>query len=196
MGIVGACRRTARERYARPAFIACLDPPRQRVRARVLPAVVHIDQAPSTAPATSLLRYGGTCGRAGFSPRGPRVSMIPRAHHRLGGEQNAEVERMAGFHDRLRDLRESTSPRRLCQVLNQARAQRSGQPSAASRCLLRRVLGTSNLRIGEPAHQSGRLPQGPASSEASAFTAEPRTLTFRGADPSACFGSRSTASRV
>ena len=65
MGVVGLVAGRLAERYARPAFIACLDPGESKGSARSVPGV-HIVHALDGA-AHALLRYGGHAAAAGFS---------------------------------------------------------------------------------------------------------------------------------
>ena len=83
MGIVGLVAGRLAERYARPTFIACLDPDEAKGSARSAGGV-HIVKALDGA-ATSLLRYGGHAAAAGFSLDACALRRVPRAHHGLGG---------------------------------------------------------------------------------------------------------------
>ena len=65
MGIVGLVAGRLAERYARPAFVVCLDPTEAKGSARSV-AGVHIVRALDRA-APALLRYGGHTAAAGFS---------------------------------------------------------------------------------------------------------------------------------
>lgn len=65
MGIVGLVAGRLAERYARPAFVVCLDPAEAKGSARSV-AGVHIVRALDRA-APALLRYGGHTAAAGFS---------------------------------------------------------------------------------------------------------------------------------
>jgi len=65
MGIVGLVAGRLAERYARPAFVVCLDPVEAKGSARSVKGV-HIVQALDGA-ATTLQRYGGHAAAAGFS---------------------------------------------------------------------------------------------------------------------------------
>src|SRR6202030_4198830 len=65
MGIVGLVAGRLAERYARPAFVVCLDPAEAKGSARSVPGV-HIVRALDAA-AGALLRYGGHVAAAGFS---------------------------------------------------------------------------------------------------------------------------------
>ena len=65
MGIVGLVAGRLAERYARPAFVVCLDPVEAKGSARSV-AGVHIVRALDRA-APALLRYGGHTAAAGFS---------------------------------------------------------------------------------------------------------------------------------
>jgi single-stranded-DNA-specific exonuclease len=71
MGIVGLVAGRLAERYARPAFVACLDPCESKGSARSV-AGVHIVRALDRA-APSLLRYGGHAAAAGFSLEAHRL---------------------------------------------------------------------------------------------------------------------------
>ena len=65
MGIVGLVAGRLAERYARPAFVACLDPAESKGSARSVPGVHIVRALDAAAPA--LLRYGGHAAAAGFS---------------------------------------------------------------------------------------------------------------------------------
>jgi single-stranded-DNA-specific exonuclease len=65
MGIVGLVAGRLAERYARPAFIVCLDETEAKGSARSVPGV-HLVRALDAA-ASELLRYGGHAAAAGFS---------------------------------------------------------------------------------------------------------------------------------
>lgn len=72
MGIVGLVAGRLAERYARPAFVVCLDPAEAKGSARSV-AGVHIVQALDRA-APALLRYGGHTAAAGFSLEASRFA--------------------------------------------------------------------------------------------------------------------------
>ena len=71
MGIVGLVAGRLAERYARPAFVVCLDPTEAKGSARSVPGV-HIVRALDRA-APALLRYGGHAAAAGFSLEANRL---------------------------------------------------------------------------------------------------------------------------
>lgn len=65
MGIVGLVAGRIAERYARPTFVACLDPGEAKGSARSVRGVHIVTALDAAAPA--LLRYGGHAQAAGFS---------------------------------------------------------------------------------------------------------------------------------
>lgn len=71
MGIVGLVAGRLAERYARPAFIVCLDPTESKGSARSVPGVHVVRALDHAAPA--LLRYGGHAAAAGFSLEAHRL---------------------------------------------------------------------------------------------------------------------------
>ncbi len=76
MGIVGLVAGRLAERYARPAFVVCLDPAEAKGSARSASGV-HIVQALDGA-APALLRYGGHVAAAGFSLEAARFDEFRR----------------------------------------------------------------------------------------------------------------------
>lgn len=72
MGIVGLVAGRLAERYARPAFVVCLDAAEAKGSARSV-AGVHIVRALDRA-APALLRYGGHTAAAGFSLEASRFA--------------------------------------------------------------------------------------------------------------------------
>jgi single-stranded-DNA-specific exonuclease len=77
MGIVGLVAGRLSERYARPSFIACLDPAEAKGSARSI-GTVHIVEALDGAAGT-LIRYGGHKVAAGFSLEAGRFADFSRA---------------------------------------------------------------------------------------------------------------------
>ena len=142
MGIVGLVAGRLAERYARPTFIACLDPDEAKGSARSAGGV-HIVKALDGA-ATSLLRYGGHAAAAGFSLDAARFDEFRELITASVGEQNADVGAHTRLHHRLRDLRDRCDPRALPGA-GPARAERPGESRAASRGLRQPVLGTSTF---------------------------------------------------
>ena len=65
MGIVGLVAGRIADRYARPTFVACLDPAEAKGSARSVRGVHMVRALDAAAPA--LLRYGGHAAAAGFS---------------------------------------------------------------------------------------------------------------------------------
>jgi len=74
MGIVGLVAGRLAERYARPAFVACLDPDEAKGSARSA-CGVHVVRALDAA-SSSLIRYGGHAAAAGFSLDTNRFGMF------------------------------------------------------------------------------------------------------------------------
>ena len=77
MGIVGLVAGRICERYARPTFIACLDPSEAKGSARTIRSV-HVVRALDGA-AHTLLRYGGHAVAAGFSLEANRFDEFSQA---------------------------------------------------------------------------------------------------------------------
>jgi len=91
MGIVGLVAGRLAERYARPAFVACLDPAEAKGSARSAGGV-HVVRVLDAA-ASSLLRYGGHAAAAGFSLDAARFDDFRSLVCGAAAEQLADVAR-------------------------------------------------------------------------------------------------------
>jgi single-stranded-DNA-specific exonuclease len=92
MGIVGLVAGRITERYARPSFVACLDPDEAKGSARSVRGVHVVKALDAAAPA--LLRYGGHALAAGFSLQAARFEefaalLLPAVAAQVGGEAPA-----------------------------------------------------------------------------------------------------------
>jgi single-stranded-DNA-specific exonuclease len=99
MGIVGLVAGRLVERYARPAFVACLDPQEAKGSARSVFGVHIVRALDGAAPA--LLRYGGHVAAAGFSLRADRFAEFRTAveasvAEQLGGRPRERVFEIDG----------------------------------------------------------------------------------------------------
>jgi single-stranded-DNA-specific exonuclease len=95
MGIVGLVAGRLMERYARPAFVVCLDPGEAKGSGRSV-AGVHIVQALDRA-APTLLRYGGHALAAGFSLRAEDFPAFSRLISEACAEQLGNTSRQRTF---------------------------------------------------------------------------------------------------
>ena len=95
MGIVGLVAGRLVERYARPTFIACLDPREGKGSARSIRGV-HIVKALDGA-AHTLLRYGGHAAAAGFSVEAERFEDFRAAVEAACAEQIGDSPRERVF---------------------------------------------------------------------------------------------------
>lgn len=144
MGIVGLVAGRLAERYARPAFVVCLDPTEAKGSARSV-AGVHIVEALDRA-APALLRYGGHTAAAGFSLEASkfaefRVLITDAIAGQLGG---ATRERVFAIDS---DITGSDATPALCRELQRLEPCGLGnqQPLLALRGA--RVLGTSAFGV-------------------------------------------------
>jgi single-stranded-DNA-specific exonuclease len=185
MGIVGLVAGRLAERYARPAFIACLDPAEAKGSARSAGGV-HIVKALDGA-ATSLLRYGGHAAAAGFSLEASRFDEFRELITASVGEQNAEVERVRDFTIDCEISGIDVTPE-LCQVLDQLEPSGQGNPAPLLAVCGARVLGTSTFG-SESQHIRVTLATGSGIVEAIAFN-KPNLADHlpRGRIVDACFG--------
>lgn len=142
MGIVGLVAGRLVERYARPAFIVCLDPVEAKGSARSV-AGVHVVRALDRA-APALLRYGGHMAAAGFSLEASRFddfrTLITAAvAEQLGGTPRERVFAIDS------DISAADATPRLCQELERLEPCGLGnqQPLLAVRGV--RVLGVSGF---------------------------------------------------
>ncbi len=165
MGIVGLVAGRLAERYARPAFIACLDPAEAKGSARSAGGV-HIVKALDGA-AISLLRYGGHAAAAGFSLEAARFDEFRELITASVGQQNAEVERMRDFTIDCEISGIDVTPE-LCQVLDQLEPSGQGNPAPLLAVCSARVLGTSTFG-SESQHIRVTLATGSGIVEAIAF---------------------------
>jgi single-stranded-DNA-specific exonuclease len=185
MGIVGLVAGRLAERYARPTFIACLDPVEAKGSARSAGGV-HIVQALDGA-ATSLLRYGGHAAAAGFSLEASRFDEFRDLVSASVGEQNADVERRRDFAIDCEISGIDVTPE-LCQALDQLEPSGQGNPAPLLAVRGARVLGTSTFG-SEGQHVRVALATGSGIVEAIAFN-KPNLADHlpRGRLVDACFG--------
>jgi single-stranded-DNA-specific exonuclease len=182
MGIVGLVAGRIAERYARPTFIACLDPVEAKGSARSAGGV-HIVKALDGA-ATSLLRYGG---HAGFSLEAGRFEEFRELITASVGEQNAGMERMRDFTVDCEISGIDVTPE-LCQALDQLEPSGQGNPAPLLAVCGARVLGTSTFGA-DGQHIRVTLATGSGIVEAIAFN-KPNLADHlpRGRIVDACFG--------
>ncbi len=140
MGIVGLVAGRLAERYARPAFIVCLDPVEAKGSARSV-AGVHIVRALDRA-APALLRYGGHTAAAGFSLEASRFdefrALVTEAvASQLGG---AARERVYAIDS---DITAADATPRLCRELQSLQPCGLGNSEATLALRGARVLGAS-----------------------------------------------------
>lgn len=142
MGIVGLVAGRLVERYARPAFVVCLDPVEAKGSARSI-AGVHIVRALDRA-APALLRYGGHTAAAGFSLDASRFGEFQALVAGAVAEQLAGASRERVFAIDSEISAADATPR-LCQELDRLEPCGLGnqQPLLAVRGM--RVLGTSGF---------------------------------------------------
>ena len=95
MGIVGLVAGRLMERYARPAFVVCLDPREAKGSGRSV-AGVHIVRALDRA-APALLRYGGHALAAGFSLRAENLGAFRELISAACAEQLGDAPRVRRF---------------------------------------------------------------------------------------------------
>ena len=185
MGIVGLVAGRLAERYARPTFIACLDPAEAKGSARSAGGV-HIVKALDGA-ATSLLRYGGHAAAAGFSLEASRFDEFRELITASVGEQNAAVERMRDFTIDCEISGIDVTPE-LCEALDQLEPSGQGNPAPLLAVSGARVLGTSTFG-SESQHIRVTLATGSGIVEAIAFN-KPNLAGHlpRGRIVDACFG--------
>jgi single-stranded-DNA-specific exonuclease len=142
MGIVGLVAGRLAERYARPAFVVCLDPSEAKGSARSVPGV-HIVRALDAA-AGALLRYGGHVAAAGFSLEAGRFAEFRElVSAAVAAEMHgAQPERVFAIDS---DITAADATPQLCRQL--AVLEPCGQGNHAPLLALReaRVLGTSTF---------------------------------------------------
>jgi single-stranded-DNA-specific exonuclease len=185
MGIVGLVAGRLAERYARPTFIACLDPVEAKGSARSAGGV-HIVKALDGA-ATSLLRYGGHAAAAGFSLEASRFDEFRDLIAASVGEQNAGVERRRDFVIDCEISGIDVTPE-LCHALDQLEPSGQGNPAPLLAVRGARVLGTSTFG-SDGQHVRVALATGSGIVEAIAFN-KPNLANHlpRGRLVDACFG--------
>jgi single-stranded-DNA-specific exonuclease len=185
MGIVGLVAGRIAERYARPTFIACLDPVEAKGSARSAGGV-HIVKALDGA-ATSLLRYGGHAAAAGFSLEAGRFDEFRELITASVGEQNGGMERVRDFTVDCEISGIDVTPE-LCQALDQLEPSGQGNPAPLLAVCGARVLGTSTFGA-EGQHIRVTLATGSGIVEAIAFN-KPNLADHlpRGRIVDACFG--------
>ena len=185
MGIVGLVAGRLAERYARPAFVACLDAVEAKGSARSAGGVHIVRALDGAAPA--LLRYGGHAAAAGFSLDAARFDEFRELISAAVGEQNAGMERQRDF---LIDCAVSgldVTPE-LCRALDQLEPSGQGNPAPLLAVLGAQVLGTSTFG-SEGQHIRVNLAAGSGIFEAIAFN-KPNLAGHlpRGRMVDACFG--------
>jgi single-stranded-DNA-specific exonuclease len=185
MGIVGLVAGRLAERYARPTFIACLDPAEAKGSARSAGGV-HIVNALDGA-ATSLLRYGGHAAAAGFSLEASRFDEFRDLIAASVEEQNAGVERRRDFVIDCEISGIDVTPE-LCHALDQLEPSGQGNPAPLLAVRGARVLGTSTFG-SDGQHVRVALATGSGIVEAIAFN-KPNLADHlpRGRLVDACFG--------
>ena len=185
MGIVGLVAGRLAERYARPTFIACLDPGEAKGSARSAGGV-HIVKALDGA-ASSLLRYGGHAAAAGFSLDPSRFEEFRALITASVGEQNAGVERMRDFTIDCEISGIDVHPGAL-PALDQLEPSGQGNPAPLLAVRGARVLGTSTFGA-EGQHVRVALATGSGIVEGIAFN-KPNLADHlpRGRMVDACFG--------
>jgi single-stranded-DNA-specific exonuclease len=185
MGIVGLVAGRLAERYARPAFITCLDPVEAKGSARSAGGVHIVRALDGAAPA--LLRYGGHAAAAGFSLEASRFDEFRELIAASVGEQNGGTERQRDF---LIDCAVSgldVTPE-LCRALDQLEPSGQGNPAPLLAVLGAQVLGTSTFG-SDGQHIRVNLAAGSGIFEAIAFN-KPNLADHlpRGRMVDACFG--------
>jgi single-stranded-DNA-specific exonuclease len=185
MGIVGLVAGRLAERYARPTFIACLDPVEAKGSARSAGGV-HIVKALEGA-ATSLLRYGGHAAAAGFSLDAARFDEFRDLITASVGVQNAGIERQRDFSIDCEISGIDVTPE-LCRALDQLEPSGQGNPAPLLAVRGARVLGTTTFG-SDRQHIRVALATGSGIVEAIAFN-KPNLADHlpRGRLVDACFG--------
>jgi single-stranded-DNA-specific exonuclease len=185
MGIVGLVAGRLAERYARPAFIACLDPGEAKGSARSAGGVHIVRALDGAAPA--LLRYGGHAAAAGFSLEVSRFDEFRELITAAVGAQNAGVERRRDFPIDCEVTGVDVTPE-LCRALDQLEPCGQGNPAPLLSVRGARVLGTSTFG-SDGQHIRVALATGEGIVEAIAFN-KPNLADHlpRGRLVDACFG--------
>ncbi len=185
MGIVGLVAGRLAERYARPAFIACLDPVEAKGSARTAGGVHIVRALDGAAPA--LLRYGGHAAAAGFSLEASQFEEFRELITAAVGEQNAGVERRRDFSIDCEISGIEVTPE-LCRALDRLEPCGQGNPAPLLAVRGARVLGTTTFG-SEGQHLRVALATGSGIVEATAFN-KPGLADHlpRGRLIDACFG--------
>ena len=185
MGIVGLVAGRLAERYARPAFVACLDPAEAKGSARSAGGVHIVRALDGAAPA--LLRYGGHAAAAGFSLDASRFDEFRELIMASVGEQNADTERRRDFAIDCEISGIDVTPE-LCRALDQLEPSGQGNPAPLLAVCGARVLGTTTFG-SEGRHLRVVLATGSGIVEAIAFH-KPNLADHlpRGRRVDACFG--------
>jgi single-stranded-DNA-specific exonuclease len=185
MGIVGLVAGRLAERYARPAFIACLDPVEAKGSARSAGGVHIVRALDGAAPA--LLRYGGHAAAAGFSLEPSRFDEFRELISDAVGAQNDDVERSRDFAIDCEVTGVDVTPE-LCRALDQLEPCGQGNPAPLLSVRGARVLGTTTFG-SEGQHIRIALATGDGIVEAIAFN-KPNLADHlpRGRMVDACFG--------
>ena len=184
MGIVGLVAGRLAERYARPAFVVCLDAAEAKGSARSV-AGVHIVRALDHA-APSLLRYGGHTAAAGFSLEASRFDEFRRLVSEAVAAQleGSPRERVFAIDS---DISVGEATPQLCRELERLQPCGLGNQEALLALRGARVLGTTTFG-GESQHVRVLLGGGDGMLEAIAFH-KPHTANHlpRGRVVDACF---------
>jgi single-stranded-DNA-specific exonuclease len=185
MGIVGLVAGRLAERYARPAFIACLDPVEAKGSARSAGGVHIVRALDGAAPA--LLRYGGHAAAAGFSLEASRFDEFRELINAAVGAQNGDVERSRDFAIDCEVTGVDVTPE-LCRALDQLEPCGQGNPAPLLSVRGARVLGTATFG-SDAQHIRIALATGEGIVEAIAFN-KPNLADHlpRGRMVDACFG--------
>jgi single-stranded-DNA-specific exonuclease len=185
MGIVGLVAGRLAERYARPAFVVCLDPIEAKGSARSAGGVHIVKALDGAAPA--LLRYGGHAAAAGFSLEASQFEEFRELITAAVGEQNAGVERRRDFSIDCEISGLEVTPE-LCRALDRLEPCGQGNPAPLLAVRGARVLGTTTFG-SEGQHVRVALATGSGIVEATAFN-KPNLADHlpRGRLIDACFG--------
>ncbi len=185
MGIVGLVAGRLAERYARPAFVACLDPGEAKGSARSSGGVHIVRALDGAAPA--LLRYGGHAAAGGFSLDVSRFDEFRDLISAAVAEQNNGMERERDFMIDCAVSGLDVTPE-LCRALDQLEPSGQGNPAPLLAVLGAQVLGTTTFG-SEGQHIRVNLAAGSGIFEAIAFN-KPNLADHlpRGRLVDACFG--------
>ncbi|MGD0832905.1 MAG: single-stranded-DNA-specific exonuclease RecJ [Candidatus Dormibacteria bacterium] len=165
MGIVGLVAGRLMERYARPAFVVCLDPREAKGSGRSV-AGVHIVRALDRA-APTLLRYGGHALAAGFSLRAEDLGAFRELISAACAEQLGDAPRLRTFTVDTEIGGEEATPE-LCRQLDAVEPCGVGNPQPLLAMLDCEVLSTATFG-GDGEHVRAVLGGGGRSLDAVAF---------------------------